>query len=46
MTDSMKCLVKNAAFRVIKNRRSVRMFLDKPVSDKDLKIILHAAKRG
>ena len=30
----------------IKNRRSVRMFLDKPVSDKNLEIILNAANQA
>jgi nitroreductase len=30
----------------IKNRRSVRMFIDKPVKDEDLKTILHAANQA
>jgi len=46
MSDSKRYLVKNTTLQAIKNRRSVRMFLDKPVSDKDLKTILHAANQA
>ena len=37
---------KNDTLLSIKNRRSVRMFLDKPVSDKYLETILHAANQA
>lgn len=46
MPDSKRYLVKNATLESIRNRRSVRMFLDKPVSDNDLKTILHAANQA
>jgi nitroreductase len=39
-------LIKNETLRSIKNRRSMRMFTDKPVSDDDLKTILHAANQA
>ena len=38
--------LKNSTLLSIKNRRSVRMFLDKPVSDKDLQTILNAANQA
>jgi nitroreductase len=44
--DSGACLSKNDALISIKNRRSVRMFLDKPISDEDLQTILHAANQA
>jgi len=37
---------KNKTLESIKNRRSVRMFTDKPVSDEDLTTILKAANRA
>jgi nitroreductase len=37
---------KNDTLLSIKNRRSVRMFLDKPVGDEDLKTILNAANQA
>lgn len=46
MSDNEICLSKNDTLRSIKNRRSVRMFLDKPVSEEDLRIILHAANQA
>ena len=46
MSDSEIYLSKNDTLRSIKNRRSVRMFLDKAVSDEDLQIILHAANQA
>jgi nitroreductase len=36
----------NETLLSIKNRRSVRMFTDTPVSDKDLRMILHAANQA
>jgi nitroreductase len=39
-------LFKNETLSSIKNRRSVRMFIDKPVSDNELKTILHAANQA
>jgi nitroreductase len=39
-------LLKNETLLSIKNRRSVRMFIDKPVSEEDLKTILHAANQA
>ncbi|MCX5666653.1 MAG: nitroreductase family protein, partial [Candidatus Omnitrophica bacterium] len=36
----------NETLLSIKNRRSVRMFTDKPVSDHDLRVILHAANQA
>jgi nitroreductase len=41
-----KYLLKNETLLSIKNRRSVRMFIDNPVSDDDLKTILHAANQA
>ena len=46
MSDSEIYLSKNDTLRSIKNRRSVRMFLDRIVSDEDLQIILHAANQA
>ena len=46
MVDSKNHLTKNATLQSIKNRRSMRLFLDKPVSDNDLKTILHAANQA
>jgi len=37
---------KNETLKSIKNRRSIRMFLDSPVNDEDLRIILHAANQA
>lgn len=39
-------LLKNETLLSIKNRRSVRLFVDKPVSEEDLKTILHAANQA
>ena len=36
----------NETLRTISNRRSVRMFFDKPVSDADLQVILQAANQA
>jgi nitroreductase len=45
--DSLdKSLVKNDTLLSIKNRRSIRMFIDQPVSEEDLKTILHAANQA
>lgn len=38
--------LKNDTLLSIKNRRSVRMFVDKPVSDEHLNTILHAANQA
>ena len=46
MSDSEIYLSKNDTLRSIRNRRSVRMFLDRMVSDEDLQIILHAANQA
>lgn len=46
MADSKEYLLKNDVLLAIKNRRSVRMFNDNPVSEDDLKIILHAANQA
>ncbi len=46
MADAKRYLTKNTTLKSIKNRRSVRMFLDKPVKDSDLKTILHAANQA
>ncbi len=46
MADSQEYLLKNDVLLAINNRRSVRMFNDNPVSDGDLKIILHAANQA
>ena len=39
-------LFRNNALAAIRNRRSIRIFRDKPVKDKDLKIILQAANQA
>lgn len=39
-------LLKNETLLSIKNRRSVRMFIDKPVTEQDLKTVLHAANQA
>ncbi len=46
MNNSEIYLSKNETLRSIKNRRSVRMFLDKAVSDEDLQTILQAANHA
>lgn len=46
MTDYEQYLSENNTLLSIKNRRSVRMFTDEPVSDDDLKTILHAANQA
>ncbi|HAH20162.1 MAG: nitroreductase [Omnitrophica WOR_2 bacterium GWF2_43_52] len=46
MSSSEIYLSKNDTLRSVKNRRSVRMFLDKLVSDDDLQAILHAANHA
>jgi nitroreductase len=46
MSDSEICLSKNDTLRSIKNRRSVRMFQDRAVSDEDLQVILQAANQA
>lgn len=46
MIDPEIYLSKNDTLFSIKNRRSVRMFTDAPVSDDDLKTILHAANQA
>jgi nitroreductase len=46
MSHHEKYLLKNETLLSIKNRRSVRMFIDKPVRDEDLKTILHAANQA
>lgn len=46
MKDSSGNQFKNNTLSSINNRRSVRVFLDKPVSDEDIKIILHAANQA
>jgi nitroreductase len=46
MSENETYLSKNETLRSIKNRRSVRMFLDKPVSDEDLQSVLHAANQA
>ena len=38
--------LKNNTLLSIKNRRSVRMFIDKPVSDESLQIVLNAANQA
>lgn len=43
MGNSANLAVRNEALGAIKNRRSVRVFTDKPVSDDDLRTVLHAA---
>ncbi len=39
-------LARNPALTVIRDRRSVRMFADRPVSDEDIATILHAANQA
>lgn len=46
MSNSEIYLSKNETLRSIRNRRSVRMFLDEAVSDEDLQIILQAANQA
>ena len=46
MDSPEKFLVRNNTLWSIKNRRSIRMFTDKPVSEGDLKTILHAANQA
>jgi nitroreductase len=46
MANPEKYLSKNATLRSINSRRSVRNFLDKPVSAEDLKALLHAANHA
>jgi nitroreductase len=46
MSRHEEYLLKNDTLMSIKNRRSIRMFTDKPVSDDDLKTILHAANQA
>ena len=46
MTESEKYLLKNETLVSIMSRRSVRMFLDKPVNDGDLRTILYAANQA
>lgn len=46
MSNSEIYLSKNETLRSIRNRRSVRMFLDESVSDEDLQTILQAANQA
>ena len=46
MADSGKYLSRNDTLASIKNRRSIRIFRDEPVSDEDLQTILHAANQA
>jgi nitroreductase len=46
MDESGKYLLKNETLLSIKNRRSMRMFIDKPVSDDALQTILRAANQA
>ena len=46
MVESEKYLLKNDTLISIMSRRSVRMFIDKPVSDDDLRTILYAANQA
>lgn len=46
MDNSEVCWSGNDTLKTIKNRRSVRVFLDKPVSDIDLRAILQAANQA
>jgi len=46
MVDPKEYLLKNHTLSTIKNRHSVRVFVDKPVSDSDLQTILHAANQA
>lgn len=46
MSNSEIRVLRNDTLQSIKNRRSVRMFMDKMVSDDDLQAILHAANQA
>lgn len=46
MADVVSHLSKNSTLVSIRNRRSIRMFTDEPISDYDLQIILHAANQA
>jgi nitroreductase len=46
MADPRSYLFKNDTLRVIRDRRSTRIFNDEPVSDEDLRTILHAANQA
>ena len=46
MPEHANYLLKNETLRSIRNRRSIRGFSDKPVSDDDLQTILHAANQA
>ena len=46
MADSISYLSQNDTLLSIRNRRSVRMYSDEPVSDDDLQTILHAANQA
>jgi len=46
MDNPEKKITDNQTLASIRNRRSVRMFTDKPVSDSGLKTILHAANQA
>lgn len=46
MAKFIEMKAKNGTLLSIKNRRSVRIFLDKPVSDADLQTILEAANQA
>ena len=46
MVESGSYLSQNDTLLSIKNRRSIRMFSDDPVSDDDLQTILHAANQA
>jgi len=46
MAEYERHLLKNDTLASIMNRRSVRMFIDKPVSDDDLRTILYAANQA
>jgi nitroreductase len=46
MADSGTHLSGNEVLRIIRDRRSIRTFSDQPVSDEDLRTILHAANQA
>lgn len=46
MADAASYLFKNDTLRTIRDRRSVRVFNNEPVSDEDLQTILHAANQA
>jgi len=46
MSHQERHLLKNDTLLSIRNRRSIRTFLDTPVSDENLKAILHAANQA